>query len=737
MSAYIRSQARSRAVETALSRQSRYFKGQRDSKGAPNRVSDYFGCNTFSLSLMETKLPREDVNILRLYAKTRATPLSPELANRVALAVKEWALSKGATHYCHWFQPYTGATAEKHDSFFLFSPDGSGIETFTGKQLVQSEPDASSFPSGGARATFEARGYTGWDASSPMFLMETENGLTLCIPSVFISYSGEALDKKVPLLRSISAINDKARETLHLLGHHHVKWVTPTCGAEQEYFIIDKAFYNLRPDLMLAKRTLMGGSPPKGQQLEDHYFGSINARVLSFMMEVEHELFKLGVPIKTRHNEVAPAQYEAAPTYEYANVAADHNQLTMEVLRSVARRHDLVVLFHEKPFAEINGSGKHVNWSLEDSQGHNLLEPGDNPETNLRFLYFLGACLKAIADNAELLRCAIASAGNDFRLGANEAPPAIISAFLGETLTRVLDKLEGKDLDLNFKRFIDLDIANVPLIARDATDRNRTSPFAFTGNKFEFRALGASASISPSLMYLNATIAQALGEMNTRLKEVAGGASPSDDNVLQVIRETFKASRKVCFEGNNYSEEWHREAEKRGLPNHRTTPQAIKILKNPRVKAFMSALGVLTDTELDLRHNILVERYIKMRLIELETMRELITTHVLPTAYAQLENLKQTRDQLSALAADGTAEIETESRVIGRLIKELMVAKTNISALVKASKEDADHDKTATRLAEEGMRLQQEARKSCDELESLCDDFLWSLPKYREMLYII
>ncbi len=737
MSAYIRSQARLRAVETASTRHPRPFARSRGAKGELLTTSDYFGCNTFSFEAMEESLPKKDVAILRQYARSRSTPLSIELADKVALAVKKWAMQKGATHYCHWFQPHTGATAEKHDSFFSFFPGTTGVETFTGAQLIQSEPDASSFPSGGARATFEARGYTGWDASSPMFLMETDNGLTLCIPSVFISYSGEALDKKTPLLRSTHAISDKAVEALALLGHP-ADYVVPTCGPEQEYFVVDKAFHTLRPDLLLAKRTLIGRPPPKGQQMEDHYFGSINARILAFMMEVEHELYKLGVPVKTRHNEVAPHQFEMAPTFEYANIAADHNQISMEVLRSVAKKHDLVVLFHEKPFADVNGSGKHVNWSLMDSNGNNLLEPTDDPDSNIRFLYFLTACIKAVCDNGDLLRSAVASAGNDFRLGANEAPPAIMSVFLGESLTAVLDRLEGKDAEANhFKKFIDLSLANVPQIAKDTTDRNRTSPFAFTGNKFEFRACGSSASISPSLTYINGTVAYALDDMNKRLKTHANNQQPNHDQILHVIREVVKESRKVCFEGNNYSEEWHREAAQRGLPNNRNTVEAIQVLKLPRVKKLLTELGIMSASEVDFRYNIVEERYIKLRLIELETMREMIATQVLPAAYAQLENLKQAKDQLTSIHGEGVAEMDIECKKIGQAIKELLQAKHELTALLNRCRENGDHAEVAKTLADDGLRQQEKARAACDTLELIVDDFLWSLPKYREMLYIL
>jgi glutamine synthetase len=731
-----RASARFEALKFAGSRAPRKFLKTFSSPHQHNlKSSEYFGCNTFSFEMMEKKLSSSDISTLREFA-TSNSPLSLELANKVADAVRDWALTRGASHYCHWFQPQTGATAEKHDAFFSFDKKGNAIEKFTGKELIQSEPDASSFPSGGVRATFEARGYTAWDASSPMFLMESDNGLTLCIPSLFISYNGEALDEKTPLLRSLSALNKAATESLKLLGHD-VKHVIASAGPEQEYFVCDEALFNLRPDLLLAGRTLIGRNPPRGQQLEDHYFGSIKPRILSFMMEAEHELYKLGVPCKTRHNEVAPSQCEIAPIYENANVAADHNQLVLEVLRTVARRHQLQVLFHEKPYAGINGSGKHVNWSLSDNHGHNMLEPGDNPMDNIRFLWFLAGTVKAVNEYATLLRMSIASAGNDFRLGANEAPPAIISCFLGDTLTEVVTKLTtaGGGSLTDRARSINLDLARVPVIARDNTDRNRTSPFAFTGNKFEFRAVGASASISPALTYLNAAVAASLSEMNESLKKIS--LRPSQEDVLKLIVDTFNDHKRVCFDGNGYSKEWHDEASRRGLPNIKSTPEALAGIKLPKNKTMLSELGVHRGEEVEARFNVKLERYIKIRMIELETMQEMLSNEVFPAAIAHTRMLAQSAASLKTAMGGIPAEIEKQLRVASDLTAKLATAKDKLADFVASCSATHDELRLASKIVSEGMPLLDDTRKISDELEMLVDDQLWSLPKYREILYVM
>lgn len=731
---------RQQAAAKAAARHSRRGERPMDTDGRHLATSEYFGSSVFGFELMEKKLPAADVAFLREFA-TKHEPLSRELADKVAKAVKNWAIERGASHYCHWFQPQTGATAEKHDSFLSFDGKGNVIESFTGRELIQGEPDASSFPSGGVRATFEARGYTAWDASSPMFLMEAENGLTLCIPTLFISYTGEALDEKTPLLRSIATLSDKAVQALALLGEPGVKYVTATAGPEQEYFLIDEALHALRPDLMLAGRTLCGRTPPRHQQLEDHYFGAIKPRVLNFMMECETTLYRLGVPVKTRHNEVAPAQCETAPIFEHANIAADHNQLIMEVLKTVAKRHQMVALFHEKPYAGINGSGKHVNWSMADADGHNLLEPGDKPHDNLRFLYFLAAVLKAVHDHGDLLRMAVATPGNDFRLGANEAPPAIISVFLGETLTEVLDRLVGVKQGEMSQRLtqINLDLAKVPVVRRDNTDRNRTSPFAFTGNKFEFRAVGASSSISMPLTFINSAVANSLDAMNRQLAASTGGGPASNEQILALVQQIVRDSSNVRFEGDNYSAQWHQEAQKRGLPNRRNTPEALQALKLDGNQSVLEQLKVMTKRESQARYNVRLERFNKIRLIELETLADMVSTQVLPTLFGQQ------RDIASSMAAanvfDGLASKKSHQRealtAVVTVLDNLLQARSGLVALLNKAGAQHDEEALAKTLAEDGMRLMTEVRALCNEAEGLVDDVAWPLPKYHEMLYLL
>jgi len=734
MSTSGRAEPRFNALATANSRGIKVFNRPVDSNGISTRVSEYFGCNVFGFQQMKKALPPEDVKILQEYAVS-GSKLTLDTANKVALAVKEWAISRGATHFTHWFQPQTGSTAEKHDSFFSFDKDGSAIEIFNGKLLIQQEPDASSFPSGGRRATFEARGYTIWDASSPMFLMETTNGVTLCIPSLFVSYSGEALDKKTPLLRSIHALNDQAKAALNLLGDK-TDYVTVTCGPEQEYFLVDESLWALRPDLVQCGRTLIGAHPPKGQQLEDHYFGSIKPRILSFMMEVEHECYKLGVPLKTRHNEVAPAQYECAPIFEFANLASDHNQLVMEVIKNVAKRHNLQALFHEKPFDGVNGSGKHVNWSLATAEGVNLLNPGEKPNENVRFLYFLAATLKAVHNNSELLRASVAPAGNEFRMGANEAPPAIISAFLGDTLSEVVDKIASNSSGSLSERAktINLELARVPEIAKDNTDRNRTSPFAFTGNKFEFRACGASQSISDPTYFLNTAVAEALKQMNAKALSISN--KPDDKTILAVIADTFKESKAIQFDGDGYSKEWHQEAEKRGLPHHKTSPSALEALRKPSVKKMFADHKVMTDAETEARYNVFVERYIKIRLIELETMTEMLTSQVYPSALEQQKLVSATLSQAKEiLGSYPSVQLEGYKNLVSKTDR-LLTEIANLNKLMNIARETHDEAKAANILADKGVPAMAEARAVAAELEDLIDDTLWPLPKYRELLHI-
>ena len=727
-----RSSARYRAISESSQRRSTTFQREKGTDGSPLKSSEIFGQYTFSFDLMEEKLASQDVELLRKLS-VGDQRLTPELADKVAIAAKEWALSFGATHYCHWFQPQTGSTAEKHDSFFSFDKNGNAIEKFTGKLLAQAEPDASSFPSGGVRATFEARGYTAWDASSPMFLMESENGLTLCIPSVFISYGGQALDHKTPLLRSVKSLSQIACETLELLGKP-AEYVIANAGPEQEYFVVDETLHTLRPDLVLTGRTLLGRTPPKHQQLDDHYFGSMKQRVLNFIMECEDKLYRLGVPIKTRHNEVAPAQYEAAPIFENANVANDHNQLAMEILRQTAKRHGLVTLFHEKPYADINGSGKHVNWSMQDSHGNNLLEPGDMPEDNIRFLYFLCASVKAVHDHGDLLRMSIASTGNDFRLGANEAPPAIMSVFLGQTLSAVMDSISGKGAgkDPNAQNEINLDLARVPVIQKDNTDRNRTSPFAFTGNKFEFRAVGSSANISASLTIINAAVTNALNTMNERLREKS--QNPTDTDVLTLLKEIITETESVRFEGDNYSEAWQQEAAKRGLPNLKTCPEALAALLNGDNQAMLEKFNVLSKEETASRYNVLLEQYISVRMIELGTLHEMLTNQVLPAAFKYQKEVASSLEHLDEVTkVPDTQKKYLES--ISATVSEMLTVTNKVAAFIEKSQSNHDEGALATAIANEGMPLMDEARAVAAKVELMVDDCMWSLPKFRELLF--
>jgi glutamine synthetase len=732
-----RASARLEAISKASTRTIRYFDRPRRPDGKPMTTSEYFGCNTFGWDLMSQKLPASDVALLREETPSKRK-LSKDLADKVAFAVKEWALEKGATHYCHWFHPQTGATAEKHDAFFSFGKDGAAMERFTGKELMQQEPDASSFPSGGLRSTFEARGYTAWDATSPMFLMETTNGLTLCIPSIFISYSGHSLDEKTPLLRSLSAINESTKESLTLLGHNDVKHVVVNCGPEQEYFVVDSAIHTLRPDLVQTGRTLLGRVPAKHQQLDDHYFGSIKPRILNFMMECEYELYKLGVPCKTRHNEVAPSQCEAAPIFEFANIAADHNQLVMSVIKTVAQRHDLVALFHEKPYADMNGSGKHLNWSIATNTGVYLLDPGDKPQENIRFLYFLTATVKAVHDWATLLRCSVASAGNDFRLGANEAPPAIMSVFLGETLTGVLERLASGESFQTPDSELNMDLAQIPVISKDNTDRNRTSPFAFTGNKFEFRALGSGQSISVPIAYLNAAVAQALSEMNKALSEKAGSSNPSKAQIFEVINTTYAAVKAVCFEGDGYSEEWHQEAERRGLANNKTTPEALEALRDEKNINMLIGKGIFSSSEeLESRFNVLIEKYNMLKVIELETLQEMVSSQIIPASNQSLQETAKTLRYVDKVLDNVPNTQRKNLEKLCNLQDQLIAGRDKMGNFIQKLSSITDHRELGKMLANEGSQLMTELRAVCNDVELFVDDTLWPLPKYQEMIYSV
>ncbi len=697
------------------------------------KISQYFGCNTFNERTMRERL-QKDVYKAYKQALKRGVALSPEVARSVALAMKEWALEQGCTHFTHWFLPMTGATAEKHDAFITWDEPGSVIERFSGSQLIQGEPDASSFPSGGLRATFEARGYTAWDPASPAFIMEGPLGKTLCIPTAFVGYHGEALDHKVPLLRSMEVVSRRAQEALIHFGLQ-TESVVAQCGPEQEYFAVDLELAQQRPDLMFANRTLQGAKPPKGQELEDHYFGSIKERVLGFMQDVELECFKLGIPAKTRHNEVAPNQFEIAPIYEPANLASDHNQLLMELLKSVGERHGLAILLHEKPFAGVNGSGKHVNWSLATEEGTNLLEPGHTPEQNLQFLYFLSATLKAIHTHGGLLRAAIASAGTDHRLGANEAPPAIMSVFLGAQLNHILDAIEkGDAADASAKHILDLGIANLPMIEKDATDRNRTSPFAFTGNKFEFRAVGSSQPIALPLTVINAAVAEALEGLNARLEAELKSGKEHQAAVMAVVKQVIVETKAIRFEGNGYSEAWKQEAERRGLPHAKDTVAALHIWEQPASKAVFTRPGILGEHELEARVHIRHEQYQKAVAIETQVLREMAETQILPSITADLGARAESLSRLQAVGVTVPepmkAALQAQVTLAGEAQVRLAAMK---AALVEAEGVEDIHARTEA-FGNKVNLAKHALREVLDHLEEACDADLWPLPKYWQLL---
>ncbi len=707
----------------------------------PKLAKVKFGENTFNDQLMREKLPKDVYKKLKQTIKTGAK-LDLGIANSVAHAMKEWAISKGVNHFTHWFQPQTGLTAEKHDSFFELEADGQVIERFKGDQLVQGEPDASSFPSGGRRTTFEARGYTMWDPSSPAFIMEGPNGGgILCIPSVFISYTGEALDKKTPLLRSMEAINKSALKVLKLFGNKSAYRVMTTVGSEQEYFLIDKRYYNLRPDLRITGRTLIGAEPPKGQQLEDHYFGSIKERVLAYMQDAEQELHKLGVPAKTRHNEVAPHQYEIAPIFAELNVGADRNQLIMEVLHKVANRHGLALLLHEKPFKGVNGSGKHNNWSISDSEGNNLLDPGKTPEENLQFLVFLVAILRAVNKYGDLLRASIASAGNDHRLGANEAPPAIMSVFLGKRLTEILDDIKaGKEIKKTKEFIIDLGISKLPSILRDNTDRNRTSPFAFTGNKFEFRAVGSAASISLPNTVLSAAVADSLDVLVDEIEKELNGSTDFNSTVLKVLRKYIIETEPIRFEGNNYSKEWEEEAARRGLPNVRRTAHALKALVEPKNMDMLIRQKVFSAEEIQARYHIHLEQYVKTLDIEVDTLCDLIQTFVLPAAMKYQDQLVNNIKNMQSVASQIDVDMGPLSATLKQVNSAITELKKRCEVLHKALQKGlqiTDLERQATYFADIIPDLLESTREPADQLETILPDDAWPLPKYSEMLFIM
>ena len=706
----------------------------------PAKITAIFGESVFTLKTAREYLSDEGYKSLNTSIKG-GKKVDRNVANQIAAGMRQWAESKGVTHYTHWFQPLTGTTAEKHDSFFTLKGDGTAIEEFDGAALIQQEPDASSFPSGGLRATFEARGYTAWDPSSPAFIIQIGHGKTLCIPTIFVSYTGESLDYKAPLLKALEALNKNAVDVANYFDKN-INKITPTLGWEQEYFIIDAALANARPDITLTGRTIFGHSPAKGQQLEDHYFGSIPERVYAYMRDFEEESYKLGIPLRTRHNEVAPGQFECAPIYEEVSVAVDHNTLLMDVMERVARRHGLKVLLHEKPFAGINGSGKHNNWSMATDTGINLLAPGKTPKTNLMFLTFFVNTIKAVHDYSELLRASIAGAGNDHRLGANEAPPAIISVFAGHFLTKVLLDIETRvsdKFDEQDEAMLKIDLhKSIPELLLDNTDRNRTSPFAFTGNKFEFRAVGSTQNCANPMTVLNTIVADTLATFKKDVDTLIEKGEKKEVAIMQIIRQYITASKAVLFEGDGYSDEWAAEAAKRGLPNVKTTPLALDAMVAPKAIALYEKHKVYTHSEIEARHEIELEKYIKKVQIEARVMGELCTSHIIPSAVKYqntlINNIKGLKE--IGLAADTYSnqlqilvKINEHIQVISDDVEKMIAARKAANALTH-SRDMAIAYCDTVKTYFEGIRYR------VDKLEMLVDDANWYLPKYRELLWL-
>ena len=694
-------------------------------------IPELYGSLVFNDKIMRDKLPKDIYKALRKTIEN-GTHLELDVANSVAVAMKEWAVENGATHFTHWFQPMTGFTAEKHDSFISPTGDGQIIMDFSGKELVKGEPDASSFPSGGLRATFEARGYTAWDPTSPAFIKDT----TLYIPTAFCSYSGEALDKKTPLLRSMEALSKEACKVLRLLGKSDVTGVSTTVGPEQEYFLIDKEDYKKRKDLIFTGRTLLGALPPKGQEMEDHYFGALKPRVAAYMQDLDEELWKLGIPAKTKHNEVAPSQHELAPVFDTANVAVDHNQLTMEMMKEVADRHGYVCLLHEKPFDGINGSGKHNNWSMITNTGANLLEPGRTPAENTQFLVFLTAVIKAVDEYADLLRLSVASAGNDHRLGANEAPPAIVSMFLGDELTEVLDAIEkGTFFDSKQRIAMDTGAAVLPHFFKDTTDRNRTSPFAFTGNKFEFRMLGSSISVAGPNIVLNTAVAEALSQFYEILKDVP--AEEMDDAVRKLVKDTVIAHKRIVFNGNGYTDEWVAEAEKRGLYNLKSTPEALPVFKAEKNVKLFTSHHIFTETEIFSRYEILLENYVKTIHIEAKTLYSMVEQQFMPA-------LLHYTDTLSSSIAEKKAVADLPCTAETALLKDMSAAYESLYTLSEKLAADTAEAEGLTDNAKASFFYHDTIIKDMDDIRAVADKAEVKLPKeflpypsYEEMLFYV
>ncbi len=705
------------------------------------KITTIFGSNVFTLKTAREFLSDEAFKSL-MASIGSSQKIDRAMANQIANGIRAWAESRGVTHFTHWFQPLTGTTAEKHDSFFTLKSDGTPIEQFEGDALIQQEPDASSFPSGGLRATFEARGYTAWDPSSPAFIMDIGNGKTLCIPTIFVSYTGQSLDYKAPLLKSLEALNKAAVDVCNYFDKN-VSKVTPTLGWEQEYFVIDESLFNARPDLVMCGRTVYGHSSAKNQQLEDHYFGSIPERVYAYMRDFETESYKLGIPLRTRHNEVAPAQFECAPIFEEVSVAVDHNTLLMDVMDRVARRHNLRVLLHEKPFAGINGSGKHNNWSMATDTGVNLLAPGKTPKTNLMFLTFFVNTIKAVHDYADVLRASIASAPNDHRLGANEAPPAIISVFIGQYLSKVLNDVKervSEKMDETDESLLKIDIhKSIPELLMDNTDRNRTSPFAFTGNKFEFRAVGSSANCANPMTVLNAIMAETLKQFKTDVDALIEKGEKKEIAILHTIREYIVSSEKVLFEGDGYSEAWEKEAEKRKLPNIKTTPLALDAMVTDKAKKLFESNNIYTHSELEARHEIELEKYIKKVQIESRIMGELATSHIIPVSI-RYQNLLA--NNIKGLKEIGLKEdaFSNQKQILEQISIHINKTSDLVEKMIEARKICNAMDDTRTKAIAYQSQVKDvffdEIRYHVDKLELLVDDREWYLPKYREILFL-
>lgn len=718
---------------SAMNRKTRKCVIPSNEQGKYLRVSQYYGENVYNYHLSKSLSLEDKESLKQVIEGSRS--VTKELATRVANSVLEWAIAKGATHFCHWFQPLTGSTAEKHDAFLDFDNDRP-IEKLSASQLMQGEPDASSFPNGGSRATFEARGYTTWDLTSPIFIKEAPNGKTLVIPTAFVSYHGDALDTKTPLLRSDIKIGEVVTKFCNLIGMNDVKRVATNCGIEQEYFLIDKAFYFARQDLVMTGRALFGSLSSRNQQLEDHYFGLIEERVLAYMQEVEIELYKLGIPAKTRHNEVAPGQFELAPIFKDSNVASDNNQMIMTVLRTVALKHDFVCLIHEKPFAGVNGSGKHLNWSLSTNTGVNLLEPGQNPHENHRFIAVLATVVEAVFRHQDIMRMGIASHGNDHRLGANEAPPSIMSVFLGDTLDKIVAAIiSGSAYVAADKINLDLGARQLANLSKDNTDRNRTSPFAFTGNKFEFRACGSSASPGYPLSILNAAVADVFEETNEFLESEIGKGKSINEALISLSHKWYTHAQHIIFNGDGYSGDWVKEAERRGLSNLRTTPEAIAVLKDPKKTEFLVSTGVFKPSEIATRHNVMLERYVKCRDIELKTLRGMVLKQVLPVAVEYKGSLAHNISELKACGVDHSLETELLTELSG-LAKNLYQRVNSLTESLDALHEQGSKEKTAQVIAMELMPQSFEIASLCNQIEEIIPDEQWPVPKFYDMLFI-